>query len=270
MTPEQRQQIITWLSSPRDYDEGVALYGQHGLNKMYKRRFAAGANQVTRQLLTDELRRMAGLTVAELAVLPRLAYGVAATTGQTGQADRTDRTDRADQCGQPTVSPVTRFRERWPFLYEPDCPDELKIIVSDMISAYGRYKEARQALAATPDSDYEAAAAAAEATIEYFLTDREIEAELVYYRDNHRILGQCAYFRRRAAASALQRLTDLELRGKLTNARSNVSKWRGKLKAAEAAGGDTAAAMESLDKWTTQLEAIEAETEDRKKKLTAN
>ena len=41
-----------------------------------------------------------------------------------------------------TVTKMIRFREKFTFLNSPDCPDILKILVSDMFTAYGKYKEA--------------------------------------------------------------------------------------------------------------------------------
>ena len=35
-----------------------------------------------------------------------------------------------------TVRKAIRFREEFPFLRQPDCPDELKVLVADMFSAY--------------------------------------------------------------------------------------------------------------------------------------
>ena len=40
-----------------------------------------------------------------------------------------------------TVRKTIRFREEFPFLNEKDCPNEFKILVSDMFSAYDLYRE---------------------------------------------------------------------------------------------------------------------------------
>ena len=50
-----------------------------------------------------------------------------------------------------TVTKMIRFREKFTFLNSPDCPDILKILVSDMFTAYGKYKEAFARLEVTPD-----------------------------------------------------------------------------------------------------------------------
>ena len=39
----------------------------------------------------------------------------------------------------PVVENVIRFRDRFPFLNSPDCPDVLKILVADMFTAYDLY-----------------------------------------------------------------------------------------------------------------------------------
>lgn len=50
-----------------------------------------------------------------------------------------------------TVRKAIRFREEFPFLRQPDCPDELKVLVADMFSAYDLYQESHRMLVETPD-----------------------------------------------------------------------------------------------------------------------
>lgn len=73
MTTTEKQEIIAYLSGPRNYTEGVRLYERHGHNRMYKRRFALEDTEFTRTLLAEELRKLAGLSEAEFNRLPRLA-----------------------------------------------------------------------------------------------------------------------------------------------------------------------------------------------------
>lgn len=74
MTPEQKNEIIAYLQGPRDYYEGVDLYRKYGTNKMFKQLFAHDETTFHAEMLTDELRKLAELTPAELARLPRLAH----------------------------------------------------------------------------------------------------------------------------------------------------------------------------------------------------
>ncbi|WP_289860826.1 hypothetical protein [uncultured Muribaculum sp.] len=73
MTTTEKKEIVAYLSGPRNYAEGVRLYERHGHNRMYKRRFALEDTEFSRALLTEELRKLAGLSDAEFRRLPRLA-----------------------------------------------------------------------------------------------------------------------------------------------------------------------------------------------------
>lgn len=90
---------------------------------------------------------------------------------------------------------MIRFREKYPFLNAPDCPDELKILVADMFTAYGNYKTAFARLQVLDDAETAEAAAECETIVTEYLKNREIWDELEYYREHGVILGKAAKFR---------------------------------------------------------------------------
>lgn len=59
MTTEQKKEITAYLCGPRDYAEGVALYQRYGVNLRLKRQFAVEDTAVIREILFDELRKLA-------------------------------------------------------------------------------------------------------------------------------------------------------------------------------------------------------------------
>lgn len=73
MTTNEKKEIVAYLSGPRNYAEGVKLYDRFGHNLMFKRRFALEDTQFTRELLAEELRKLAGLSEPEFHRLPRMA-----------------------------------------------------------------------------------------------------------------------------------------------------------------------------------------------------
>lgn len=73
MTTEQKKVITAYLCGPRDYAEGVALYQRYGVNLRLKRQFAVEDTAVIREILFDELRKLAGLSEIEFNNLPRQA-----------------------------------------------------------------------------------------------------------------------------------------------------------------------------------------------------
>lgn len=73
MTTEQKKEITAYLCGPRDYAEGVALYQRYGVNLRLKRQFAVEDTAVIREILFDELRKLARLSEIEFNHLPRQA-----------------------------------------------------------------------------------------------------------------------------------------------------------------------------------------------------
>ncbi|MBO5054550.1 MAG: hypothetical protein J6C44_10035 [Muribaculaceae bacterium] len=73
MTTDDKKLITVYLSGPRDWNEGVQLYNRFGQNLRLKRQFAIDNTLVTREIMFDELRKLAGLSELEFARLPRLA-----------------------------------------------------------------------------------------------------------------------------------------------------------------------------------------------------
>ena len=108
-----------------------------------------------------------------------------------------------------TVTKMIRFREKFTFLNSPDCPDILKILVSDMFTAYGKYKEAFARLEVTPDDVSSLSTAQeAQAVVENFITNREMWDELEYYRENGKILGKCEKVKSLSVRKGVENLSD--------------------------------------------------------------
>lgn len=320
MTTEQKKEITAYLCGPRDYSEGVRLYDRYGINLRLKRQFALDDNSSTREILLDELRKLAGLTEIEFDRLPRKAVCHNTTSAQLNgktvktviiddpKDDEAVLMELADSFGvtvEELVSPdfqervasmeeyenkideltdeleearskyaeapepmrkMIRFREKYPFLNSPDCPDILKVLVADMFTAYGEYKDAHARLQEMGDEDSTAAAAECEKVVTEYLKNREIWEELDYYRENGTILGKAAKFREAQAAEDLTALSDVELISKLQSAGVQESKNKKKVADAKAKGEENEKAAAALEYWSTYKKALKAEADRRKKK----
>lgn len=166
------------------------------------------------------------------------------------------------------VAKMIRFRERFTFLNEPDCPDILKILVADMFTALGKYKEAHAALVDLPDdAALQKAAELAEKTVENYLANREIWEELEYYRENRELLGKCEKVKAMKEAQELEKASDLELSRLMNSAAANTSKQKARLKEAQAEKNQEKieAATAALATWEAKKTAVKAELEKRKK-----
>lgn len=266
MATIKNQTIIDYLTGKRDYRKGVALYEQYGCNLMLKATFRRNdRSDLLEATLIEELRKLSGLSESEFARLKRdktrttpaaaaeAAATTAATTAPTGQPSP------ADEAAEKRI----RFRKRFPFLSRPDCPEVLKILVSDMFTAHENYVAAHARLAAMDDNaDPAQAEAVTWEVADNFLDNRLCMEELDYYRENGRLLGKHAKVKAFIKAGEVKTLDDISLVSYMKNARSNVSKWK---KRVEQGGGDKA--REALNDWTIKQVTAENEIFKRKEQL---
>lgn len=317
MNTQDKNQITEYLAGSRDYSEGVSLYQRFGQNLRLKRLFVTDDTQTTKEILFEELRKLASLTEQEFAHLPRRAaapklplpvftmkcdfsdrkedneaalkeladsFGVTVdelvspdfqerVLAMDENADRieelTDQLDEARSKYAETPEPVKkmiRFREKYPFLNSPDCPDVLKVLVSDMFTSYDNYKAAHGRLQVLADDEAAAAVADCEKVVTEYLKNREIWDELEYYRENGTILGKAAKFREMEAAEDYTQLSEIDLMKKLQSANVNESKHRKAVNTAKEKGETNERADAALARWSATKKALQEEVARRKKK----
>lgn len=320
MNTQDKNRITEYLSGSRDYREGVQLYQRFGQNLRLKRLFITDDTQSTKEILFEELRKLAGLTELEFAHLPRRAAtakptlnGLAAKAiilddpkkdkdneavlqeladsfgvtvdelvspdfqervlAMDENADRieelTDQLEEARSKYAETPEPVRkmiRFREKYPFLNSPDCPDVLKILVADMFTSYDNYKAAHARLQVLADDEAAAAVADCEKVVTEYLKNREIWDELEYYREHGAILGKAAKFREMEAAEDYTKLSEIDLMKKLQSANVNESKHRKAVATAKEKGEANERAEAALARWSATKKALQEEVARRKKK----
>lgn len=317
MNATDKNQITEYLAGSRDYSEGVSLYQRFGQNLRLKRLFITDDTQTTKEILFEELRKLAGLTEQEFAHLPRRAatpkptlngltakaiifddpkdneatlkeladsFGVTVdelvspdfqerVLAMDENADRieelTDQLDEARSKYAETPEPIKkmiRFREKYPFLNSPDCPDVLKVLVADMFTSYDNYKAAHARLQVLADDEAAAAVADCEKVVTEYLKNREIWDELEYYRENGTILGKAAKFREMEAAEDYTQLSEIDLMKKLQSANVNESKHRKAVNTAKEKGETNDRAEAALARWSATKKAIQEEVARRKKK----
>ncbi len=210
-----------------------------------------------------------GVTVDEL-VSPDFQERVLAMDENADRIDElTDELEAARSKYAETPEPVRkmiRFREKYPFLNSPDCPDVLKILVSDLFTSYDNYKAAHARLQVLADEEAEAAVADCEKVVSEYLKNREIWDELEYYRDNGAILGKAAKFREMEAVEDYTQLSEIDLMKKLQSANVNESKHRKTVNTAKEKGETNERAEAALARWSATKKALQEEVARRKKK----
>lgn len=328
MTNQDKSQITEYLAGSRDYSEGVSLYQRFGQNLRLKRLFVTDDTQTTKEILFEELRKLAGLTDQEFVHLPRraatpkptlngktvkamifdnpkedneaalkeLADSFGVTVDELVSPDFQERVlamdENADRIEELTdqlyaarskyaetpepVRKMIRFREKYPFLNSPDCPDVLKVLVADMFTSYDNYKSAHARLQVLADDEAAAAVADCEKVVTDYLKNREIWDELEYYRENGTILGKAAKFREIAESALLDKemeaaedytqLSEIDLMKKLQSANVNESKHRKAVNTAKEKGETNERAEAALARWSATKKALQEEVARRKKK----
>lgn len=114
------------------------------------------------------------------------------------------------------------FRENWPFLADPKCPPELKVLAADKITAWIGQTDGHAALfnCSTPEECYEGA----KKVIENFIENRKITSEFTYYLEHGNILGKHRIFADSKRIAEMRRLPVRELLRRQRNLTENI--WR--------------------------------------------
>lgn len=144
------------------------------------------------------------------------------------------------------------FRDNFPFLREKSCPDELKILVSEMFTSYDNYRSAHQELVASPDNtEQQQTFVLCKTIITEYLNNRSIWDELEHYKASGTILGTHPLFADKKAKEQISTLSDMDLIKKLNNCNVNISKAK------------KANDPERLSRWSATKELVEKEIASR-------
>jgi hypothetical protein len=157
---------------------------------------------------------------------------------------------------------VIRIREVYPFLKDVNCPNELKIMVADMFSAYDRYRDAYALL--SPENPNADNLALAKEVVENYLDNRAMWEELDYYKENGELLGKHPVFELLNLKNEIKAMSDIEVMKAFNNSKSNVTKSNNAL-AKAVTDEEKAEANERISKWTLRKKELETELESRKK-----
>ena len=263
MDADDRKILTDWLEGPRDMTEGAALYRRYGSNLMLKQQFARERTPMALAMLANEIRKLAGLSELDMQRLRRRAAPpMPARPGHT--ASNEDPPKKIAEIPESEMRKI-RFRERFTFLGSDGCPDVLKVLVADMFTAYGRFRES---FAALQGGDLQRLMASeCESAVESYIEDRMILDELSHYRDHGELLGLHPKVRatlRQDEDPDYMAMDVAELVRKLNSAQANVSKATAAIRKA-VTDEKRAVAEERLDRWKNRLETIRAAIELRKK-----
>tara|TARA_R110002050_G_scaffold208996_3_gene345087 strand:- start:940 stop:2112 length:1173 start_codon:yes stop_codon:yes gene_type:complete len=132
-----------------------------------------------------------------------------------------------------------KLRERFAFLGEADCPDKLKILVADMLSAWDAFKRNHELLFHVTEGEEskempnEVIFELAKETIEAFQLNHAIWDELEFYNEHKEVLGNHPIFADDQLKEKVAAMSDVDLVNRQKNVRSYISKENKKLKSAK-------------------------------------
>lgn len=123
-----------------------------------------------------------------------------------------------------------KIYNRYPFLRTADCPNEFKVLTADAITAFHNFKEAHTSLfenVVLPQeimmSNEDIFSVAAQ-LLENFELNRDIHAELEHYAEKGEILGEHEIFADYIKERDINALSDIQLKQKVANIASRISK----------------------------------------------
>lgn len=127
-----------------------------------------------------------------------------------------------DRVAEAAVRTSGYFRRQWPFLSDPNCPQELKILAADKITAYHNYVEAHENLFSCTSEDdcYKTA----KKLLENYTENAEIFREFSHFKESGTILGKHRIFKRTADLEAIRKMNAVDLMKERDNLRNGITR----------------------------------------------
>lgn len=218
--------IAEWLERGDDFEAGLALLSEVLPNRFY----------------LDQIRRKGAVRGLETVryELRKRRSPPAPQRGEKAQAqakaqakdlkDRKDLKDEKDTKAQAQAKVQAKagfvLREAFPFLGRDDCPEELKVLVADMITAHDRYIIGHERLYEVQDKGGADCFAAAEELVENYLENRAIWDELQHYKVNGKVLGVHPIFWKRKRRGELEAMEVWELTRQYRNLPRSINYYK--------------------------------------------
>ena len=259
-----KQKIIELLkdsaiSDVAKYNAAMALYRTSEYHSVpaasyYNR---AGFTQTNLKNLLYDLKKLHGITDADINAKPTPEAKKKPST--LPKENDHARIDVIKDIPEKEATGL-KLREQFPFLEADDCPDKLKILVSDRITAWKKYKDAHAELLKHAEgealTDTELLELASTAVEKYELNEL-IWAELNHYKEHGEILGKHEIFNDEVLEQKVDLMDVKELMTRQKTLRSYVSRDGKKL--AKAKNAESKARIQAkVDEWNKELGLVDA------------
>lgn len=216
------KEIIEYLKYDRSFDKGCQLYQRFGRNKsMMHALNLQGESPSMLEKLHYQLYKISSLTEAEFNAIMRQPVLVQ-------KADEPPPPPLTMDDIPEDIKKTMRLRDDFPFLKSPDCPDKMKILVADMLTAYDKFNADHEHLFSAANE--EQLAELSQSVVENYLENKEIMDELIHYRDTGEILGKHEIFGRVDREKEIKEMDQPSLIKLMSNLKPNISKHKKWLK----------------------------------------
>lgn len=224
------QSIIDYFTYNRSWNDGVKLYAQHGRNRAFLRKInIQGETPSNFEMLHYQLWSLTGKPEGEMIILMMQPVSQLSQHTATKISSKPPSAKSHIEPPKPqSIQEATRIklREEFPFLKSENCPNILKILVSDMLTAYDNYVSAHSDLYnVTNEQD---SFTVADRLISNYLENREIWEELNHYKQTGKVLGKHAVFQADKRRTELIKMNVPKLIKLRENLEMNI--WRNKKK----------------------------------------
>lgn len=160
-----------------------------------------------------------------------------------------------------------KVREQYPFLNDDDCPDKLKILVADKLTAFKKVEDGREELFTNKDSQElseEVLLKLSQETVNAMSENQLIYEELNYYQKNKEVLGLHPIFAEENLQKEVNAMSGAEAQKEITNLRSRVSKAKGKMEKAKKDDAKKSFAAE-IEDYKEKIELLQTKIENNAK-----
>lgn len=267
------EQFRRYLKHDRSLEPAKAAYLDLGVNRSIRQRLntTTVSDSLFRTVL-EELRKLVGMTESEFYQITSMPVIQLAEEEEKGtQDDKSTNPPTGDQEGNKDqtqtyvgvpeqIKVESKIREDYPFLTSGDCPDVLKIAVSDMITAWYQAKAGHAKLheAASPEEELQAVTVA----VESMLVNDELRSLLNHYKVHGKLPEEQPLFNK----EAVNAMNPEQLLKRYNNLNTYVTRESKKLEPKE---GQEPLAEEDAEKLKAKINAWNAEIEYIKTQMKA-
>lgn len=249
-----KNKVESFLKHDRTFDGALKLYMQNGQRLSLKRTLNnQGYSEQNNGVLFEQLRIEAGISPEEFRLL-LLQPVTPETKPEIVEAPVTAEEKEVFIREIPEqIRKTIRLRDEFPFLADPKCPDEFKILVHDMINDYASYVENHKRLfEATTGEDLQEIAAA---VVEDYLDNHEIWDELNHYKATGTILGKHPIFAASDRLLEIRNMTTADHVKLQKNLMNNIARTKQKI-AEQPEHKNTSERKASVVKFEVELEEV--------------